>query len=98
MFNQYGPMMGYGIGRSFNFSSLLNNAQKTLNIVNQALPIVKEVSPIVKNARTIFNLAKGFNSVTSPNTNNITNNYKESNNYVNMQSTSYNNNNPSFFI
>ena len=63
MFNQYNPMMYQSIARPFSFTSILNNAQKTLNIVNQALPIVKEVKPIVKNARTLFGIAKGFNSI-----------------------------------
>lgn len=63
MFNQFNPYLYQGITRPFSFTNILNGAQKTLNIVNQALPIVKEVKPIVKNARTLFNVAKGFNSI-----------------------------------
>ena len=87
MFNQYNPMLYQNIARPFSFTNLLNNAQKTLNIVNQALPIVKEVKPIVKNARTLFSVAKGFNSI----------NDNQENNY-NIPKETNKNNGLNFFI
>ena len=87
MFNQYQPFINYGMPSKFSFSTLLNGAQKTLNIVNQALPIVKEVKPIVKNARTLFSVAKGFNSI----------NDNQENNY-NIPKETNKNNGLNFFI
>lgn len=56
------------LGRgSFNFSSLLNGAQKTLNFVNQAIPVVKQVSPMMKNAKTMFRVMNEFKKVDTPN-------------------------------
>ena len=77
--------------KSINWSSLLNNTQKTLNIVNQAIPIVYQVKPIINNARTMFKVA-GELSKTSSN--------KKINNNVNTNVNNYiqDNNNPSFFI
>lgn len=40
--------------KKINWSSLLNNTQKTLNIINQAIPIVYQVKPILNNAKTMF--------------------------------------------
>lgn len=63
MYNQFNPYLYRNSPKTFNFSSLLNNTQKTLNIINQTIPIIKEVRPIVKNASTLFKVAKGFNSI-----------------------------------
>ena len=38
----------------FNWSSILNNTQKTLNIINQAIPVMYQIKPIYNNAKTIF--------------------------------------------
>lgn len=48
-----GPRGLLGLKR-INWSSLLNNTQKTLNIINQAIPIVYQVKPIINNAKTMF--------------------------------------------
>ena len=94
MFNQYNPLIQYGMPSRFSFTSLLNNAQKTLNIVNQALPIVKEVRPIVHNARTLFSVAKGFNNIdNSPIEQKLNNNVVNSTN-----SNDDNSNGLNFFI
>ena len=56
--------------RSINWSTMLNNTQKTLNIINQAIPIAYQVKPMVNNAKTMFKIigaVKGDN-----NTNEIT--------------------------
>ena len=80
--------------KSINWSSLLNNTQKTLNIVNQAIPIVYQVKPIINNARTMFKVVKGLNSKdntpikTETTTTNKTNNTK----------SNQNKNTPTFFI
>ena len=40
--------------KRINWSSLLNNTQKTLNIINQAIPVIYQVKPIINNAKTMF--------------------------------------------
>lgn len=94
MYNQYNPFLYPGITRTFSFTNLLSNAQKTLNIVNQALPIVKEVKPIVKNARTLFSVAKGFNNIN----NDKTINNEINNNSSNISNTTPLNNGLNFFV
>lgn len=54
--------------KGFNWSSLLNNTQKTLNIVNQTIPLIKQANPIVKNAKTMFRVMNEFKKIDfSPN-------------------------------
>lgn len=55
-----GGILSKLLGRSFNWSSILTNTQKTLGIVNQAIPMFKQVSPIVKNAKTMFKVMNEF--------------------------------------
>lgn len=74
--------------KSFNWSGLLNNTQKTLNVINQAIPIVNQVKPIVNNTRTMFRVMKEVNSIN--NNNNVTSNETKKI----IQST----NKPQFFI
>lgn len=50
----------------FNWSSLLNNTQRTLGIINQAIPIVKQATPMLQNARTMFRVMNEFKKVDSP--------------------------------
>ena len=54
--------------KKINWSSLLNNTQKTLNIINQAIPIVYQVRPIVTNAKTFVKVFNAFKN--EANTNN----------------------------
>ena len=42
-----------------NWSSILNNTQKTLGIVNQTIPMVKQISPIMKKIGPKINSAVG---------------------------------------
>lgn len=57
MYNQINPyQLNNGIKR-INWSSILNNTQKTLNVINQAIPIIYQVKPLVTNARTLFRIA-----------------------------------------
>ena len=94
-----------------NFSSILNNTQKTLNLVNQAIPLVKQVNPLIKNAKTMFHVMNEFkkvdsteptktynnNSITDVNKNNTENSNKttEVSNSVN---TNMSDGGPVFFI
>lgn len=60
-FNSY-QNIGYkqglfsNIKGKFNWSSLLNNTQKTLNIINQAIPVFYQIKPIWNNTKTIFKI------------------------------------------
>ena len=54
-----------------NWSSILNNTQKTLGIVNQAIPMVKQISPVMKNAKTMFRVMNEFKKVDMPTTSNL---------------------------
>ena len=47
------------LASGFNWSSLLNNAQRTLGIINQA-------TPMLQNARTMFRVMNEFKKVDSP--------------------------------
>ena len=38
--------------KKFNFSKLLDGAQKTLNIINQAIPIIYQIKPLYENTKT----------------------------------------------
>lgn len=89
------------LGRSLNWSSILNNTQKTLGIVNQAIPMFKQMSPIVKNAKTMFKIMNEFKKEDT--TNNVVNTIKNSsstyNNSDNIQTnTSSYSSGPTFFL
>lgn len=57
MYNQMNPyQFNNGIKR-INWSSILNNTQKTLNVINQAIPIIYQVKPLVTNVKTLFRIA-----------------------------------------
>ncbi len=53
LLNRILPISGL---RSINWSTMLNNTQKTLNIINQAIPIAYQVKPMVNNAKTMFKI------------------------------------------
>ena len=93
--------------RSFNWSGLLTNANKTLNVVNQAIPLVRQAGPMVSNMRNMLKIAKVFGNETSnrSNTNNIvkTNNNeilnKDDNfNNTNIIDNSFESTSPNFFV
>lgn len=50
--------------KSFNWSGLLNGANKTLNVVNQTIPLIKQTKPMVNNVRNMIGLAKAFRKET----------------------------------
>lgn len=86
----------------FNWSTLLNNTQKTLNIINQAIPVYYQVKPIWNNTKTVFKIigavkdddskVNAYNTSSSINTNN--NNSNSNSNNTNSQV----NNTPNFFL
>ena len=108
--NMISPIVGRSASRGLfskllgglNWSSILNNTQKTLGIVNQAIPMVKQISPVVKNAKTMFKVMNEFKRVDSTTT---ASNEKTSNEHI-VQSTKATENNynnitdggPTFFI
>ena len=97
--------------RSFNWSGLLTNANKTLNVVNQAIPLVRQAGPMVNNMRSMLKIAKVFGNETTNKSINVVNNvnnikqsdttYNKSNELNNYQTYNDNNlesNSPNFFI
>ena len=50
--------------RSFNWSNLLNGANKTLNVVNQTIPLVRQAGPMFNNMKSMMRIAKVFGSET----------------------------------
>ena len=53
--------------KSFNWSGLLNGANKTLNVVNQTIPLIKQTKPMINNVRNMVSLAKAFRKETKTN-------------------------------
>lgn len=51
--------------RRFNWSGLLNGANKTLNVVNQTIPLVRQAGPMVSNMKNMFKIAKAFGNETA---------------------------------
>lgn len=106
----YGPYMGfpyYSIPKSsaglfsrlfsnFNFSSILNNTQKTLNIVNQVVPVIKQVKPVVNNAKTMFKVMNEFKKNDS--NINIEKNMPVNNNSIEETNHAKEINKPTFFM
>jgi len=45
-----------GLKGKINFTTILNNTQKTLNIINQAIPVYYQVKPLWNNTKTIFRI------------------------------------------
>ena len=54
------------LSRGINWSTILNNTQRTLGIINQAIPVVKQMSPIVNNAKTMFRVMNEFKRIDAP--------------------------------
>ncbi len=53
--------------RSFNWSKLLNGANKTLNVMNQTIPLIRQTKPMIGNVKSMLQLAKAFRSETNNN-------------------------------
>ena len=53
--------------RTFNWSGLLNGANKTLNVVNQTIPLVRQAGPMINNMKSMLRLAKVFGNETTNN-------------------------------
>ena len=71
----------------FNFSSVLNNTQKTLNLVNQAIPLIKQVNPLVRNAKTMFHVMNEFKKVDADTKNTVSTSTVSNNNQANDNSS-----------
>lgn len=53
--------------RTFNWSGLLNGANKTLNVVNQTIPLVRQAGPMINNMKSMLKVAKFFGNETTNN-------------------------------
>lgn len=88
--------------RNINFGGILNNVSRTLGVVKDAIPIVKEVRPMIGNMRSIVKIASAFKDETDTNTKkeNTNTTPASSLNSTNETSTntSYNSNEPNFFL
>ena len=94
--------------RAFNWSGLLNGANKTLNVVNQTIPLVRQAGPMLNNMKSIIRVAKAFgNETTAKNSNiNLSKTVSDdkkiineiNSNYILQKKETQNINYPSFFI
>lgn len=96
--------------KSFNWSGLLNNANKTLNVVNQTIPLVRQAGPMFNNMKNMVKIARAFGSETgnkskkNVNINNNSNDIKNNvpNDFDKIEKLSiqknYNNSLPNFFV
>lgn len=50
--------------RGFNWSGLLNGANKTLNVVNQTIPLVRQAGPMFNNMKSMLKIARAFGTET----------------------------------
>lgn len=78
-----------------NWSTFLNNTQKTLNIINQAIPVVYQIKPMYNNAKTIFKVISAVR--TTDNIDNIDNADKKEKAKV-SNNTFTSNDSPTFFL
>ena len=74
-----------------NWSSILTNTQKTLNIINQTIPVIKQAKPVINNAKTMFKVMNEFKKVDTPAK-------KENIKDIKEQTSTTNQNNPTFFL
>ena len=51
------------------FTSILDNASKTINTINQIVPLYNQVRPMISNAKTALNIFKNVNNPNIINTN-----------------------------
>jgi hypothetical protein len=80
-----------------NWSTLLNNTQKTLNILNQAIPVFYQVKPMWNNTKTIFKIIGAVKDDGKRDSNlNPNRNIQKTNQYIN--NNYINENTPNFFL
>ena len=92
--------------KRFNWSGLLNGANKTLNVVNQSIPLVRQAGPMVNNMKNMFKIARAFGNETTTkrNVNSTSNNRNHQYNHTNNSTMIIekkevtNNNYPNFFV
>ena len=51
--------------KNFNWSGLLNGANRTLNVVNQTIPLIRQTKPMINNVKNMINLTKAFRKETT---------------------------------
>ena len=88
------------LARGFNWSSILNNTQRTLGIVNQAIPLVRQASPMINNVKTMFKIMNEFKKDETPNQTVSEKNINNTNNDnidENINQNYYVSNGPTFF-
>ena len=73
--------------RSFNWSGLLNGANKTLNVVNQTIPLVRQAGPMFNNMKSMMRIARAFGSETNKRNFSINNNNRTLNNNDNNRNS-----------
>lgn len=86
-----------------NWSSLLNNTQKTLNIINQAIPVFYQVKPMWNNTKTIFKIIGAVKEDNSQGPTNSQNYTHRTNTNKNLETSNpnknySNDNTPNFFL
>lgn len=54
--------------KGLNWSSFLNNAERTMNVINQAIPIYNQVKPMFRNMGTVFKVIGELNSAPAAST------------------------------
>ena len=59
-FNNIGKNTMSLFNHRINWSSLLNNTQKTLNVINQAIPVYYQIKPIYNNAKTMLRMVNAL--------------------------------------
>ena len=80
-----------------NWSTLLNNTQKTLNIINQAIPVFYQVKPMWNNTKTIFKII-GAVKEEEKNASNLRQNKTVQNTNQYIENNYINDNTPNFFL
>ena len=65
--------------KSFNWSGLLNGANKTLNVVNQTIPLVRQAGPMINNMKSMMRMARAFGNETNRSNFNSKNNFNVKN-------------------
>lgn len=94
--------------KTFNWSKLLNGANKTLNVMNQTIPLIRQTKPMINNMKSMIQLARAFGSETISSNNqkrnvSYSNHVSNNTNSLNLQLMNQkreisNTNHPSFFI
>jgi len=58
-----------GTASKLSFTSILDNASKTINTINQIVPLYQQVKPMFNNAKTALNIFKSVKNIDTQQTN-----------------------------